>query len=102
MAKPEKEKCPKCGSSDFAVAQDKSNKHYCAKCQNIWVPGLVGLSRIDVQLTNALKENVELKAVLDKERKELSEVKAQLAAMKLKYEPSQDETGPTAEGDIFS
>ncbi len=38
MAK-EKQACPRCKSQMYAVAQDKSNKHYCSACQNVWVPG---------------------------------------------------------------
>jgi ribosomal protein L37AE/L43A len=102
LAKPEKEECPKCGSKNFALAKDASGKHYCQKCQNIWVPGLVGLTRTDVQLKNALQENVDLKAALNKSRAELRDVTDELAEMKLKYEPPQDDTRPSAEGDIFS
>lgn len=96
MAKPEKDKCPKCGSTEFSVALDKAGKpmpdgkHYCSKCQNIWVPGLVGLNRVDVLLKNALTENVELKKEITKLREENEALKSQL------------ETVPTADGDIFS
>lgn len=90
MAK--KETCSKCGSTIFSVAKDKSSKHYCqAKgCGHVWVPGLEGLGRIDVQLKNALQENVDLKRELDKSRKEV-------LALKAKYEPA-----AVSEAEIFS
>lgn len=62
MAK--KEKCPRCGGSDLALAQDKSGKHYCqAKgCMHVFVPGLEGLKRTDVVIKKLQEENEALKA----------------------------------------
>ncbi len=87
-----KETCSKCGSSIFSVAKDKSNKHYCqAKgCGHVWVPGLEGLNRIDLQLKNALQENVDLKRELDKARKLIVTLREQLGEIQ------------TTEEDVFS
>lgn len=69
MAK--KEVCTKCGKSDYAVATDRSNKHYCSTkgCGNIWVPGLEGLKRTDVVIKALQVENEALKAEIDRLRK---------------------------------
>lgn len=71
--------CPRCSSTEFSKALDKSNKHYCSKCQNIWVPGLAGMNRIDITLAAFQKENVELKG-------EITKLRAELAAMKIRSE----------------
>lgn len=80
MAK--KETCTKCGSTIFAVAKDKSNKHYCqAKgCGNVWVPGLEGLKRSDVVLRQAQLENIELKTEIARLRKENQDLRAEANA----------------------
>ena len=77
MAKQEKPKCSKCESTDISVATDKSNKHYCQKCGNVWVPGLEGLKREDVQLRQLKVENEELKQAIGKLREEILVLKGQ-------------------------
>jgi len=61
MAK--KEKCPRCGGVDIAIAQDKSNKHYCQTkgCMHVFVPGLDGLKRTDVIIKKLQEENEALR-----------------------------------------
>lgn len=89
MAKPEKEKCTKCGSTIFAKATDKSGKLYCqAKgCGNVWVPGLEGMKRTDVVIKQLQIENQELKTELDKVRKENRSLKEQIEALQPAKEP---------------
>jgi hypothetical protein len=79
-----KEKCTKCGSTEYAVATDKSKKHYCAACKHVWVPGLDGLTRPDLLLKKEQTENIELKAEIAKLRKEIAELRE-------KYEPKEAE-----------
>lgn len=98
MAKSPKEACPKCGKSDFAVAKDQSNKHYCQTkgCGNIWVPGLEqNMNRTDLVLKQALQDKVDLQAALDKLRAENKMLREKLA----KYEPVD---APVAQDEIFS
>lgn len=81
MAK--KETCPKCGKSNFSVAEDQSNKHYCQTkgCGNVWVPGLEGLKRTDVVIKQLQLENQKLLEEVTKLRKENGEMKAQLGVI---------------------
>jgi ribosomal protein S27AE len=73
MAK--KETCPKCSSSDFVKATDKSNKHYCNACKYVWVPGLENLGRADLLLKKEQEENIGLKREIEKLRAELKVLK---------------------------
>jgi hypothetical protein len=95
MAKQEKEKCSKCGSTIFAKATDKSGKLYCqAKgCGNVWVPGLEGTKRVDVVIKQLQLENQELKTALNKEREQVRKLTVQLETI----QPQQVATQP----DIF-
>lgn len=68
--KAEKTKCQRCDSTEIAVAVDHSNKHYCQKCQHVWVPGLEGMKREDVLITHLKTENMGIKLEIDKLRKE--------------------------------
>ena len=98
MAKQDnKEKCPKCNSTVFALAKDKSGKRYCQGkgCQHVWVPETQGLGRVDIVLMQAQKENQELKLEIGRVRKENAELKAELAKLK----PA---AAATAENEIFS
>lgn len=97
MAKPDKEKCPKCGSTIFALAKDKSGKRYCqAKgCQHVWAAETAGMGRVDIVLMQAQKENQELKLEIGRVRKENADLKAKLA----QYET---EKTPATESEIFS
>lgn len=91
MAK--KESCPKCGSTIFALAKDKSGKHYCqAKgCGNVWVPGMENLKRTDVVIRQLQTENRELKEALAAVRRENRELKEEMALMKGDAAPTSDE-----------
>jgi len=33
-----KEKCGKCSSLDFSIGEDKNQRRYCSKCNNVWSP----------------------------------------------------------------
>lgn len=92
MAK--KETCPKCGKSDYSVATDKSNKHYCQTkdCGNIWVPGLAGLNRNDLKITALMAENESLKTEIERVRKLNKELVAQLEQIEM----------PEADDEIFT
>lgn len=100
MAKQDKEKCPKCGSTIFALAKDKSGKRYCqAKgCQHVWAPETMGMGRVDIVLKQAQKENVELKEAINSERAKVKRLEARVAELEAKYEPKVE----TAESEIFS
>lgn len=100
MAKQEKEKCPKCNSTVFAVAKDKSGKRYCQHkgCGHVWAADTQGLGRVDIVLMQAQKENQELKLEITKVRKENEALKAELEKLKPAMAPA---TGPT-ESEIFS
>lgn len=78
MAK--KETCPKCGKSEYAVATDKSNKHYCQTkgCGNIWVPGNPGMNRTDIKIKALTEENESLKLEIERVRKVNRELTAEL------------------------
>jgi hypothetical protein len=80
-----KEHCPRCNGTLYAVAQDKSNKHYCQTkgCGNVWVPGLTNLNRTDLVLKQALQEKVDLQREVDRVRAENKMLREKLA----KYEP---------------
>lgn len=73
-----KEECSKCGGSNYVVATDNSNKHYCQVkgCKHVWVPGLEDLKRPDVVLKQAQDENVKLRSEIDRLRKENAHLKA--------------------------
>ncbi len=78
-----KESCPQCESSQFAVATDKSNKHYCSKCAHVWIPG-GGLNGVESRLKTALSENAEL-------RIKCSRLEKKLEALRLHAEDKPDE-----------
>ena len=58
--------CPKCSSTKFAVATDKSRRHYCAKCQNVWIPGHEANKSPEVLLLGARAEINELRLALSR------------------------------------
>ena len=97
MAKPDKEKCSKCGSTDISIAlgkdgkPDPNGKRYCQKCQHVWVNGLEGLKRPDVVLHQAQKELTELRSALDVERKKVKALEAEVRSLKGEPEPTEDE-----------
>lgn len=87
MAKNEtKERCPRCSSHKFAVATDKSNKHYCSECQHIWVPGMENLTRPDFLLKKAQIEVKELTEELGRERAKIRKLEEEVKRLKDKYE----------------
>jgi hypothetical protein len=98
MAK--KEACPRCQNEKFAIAKDKSNKHYCQTkgCMHVWVPGLEGMKRPDVVLKQAQVENQSLLAEVTKLRKENADLKSKLA----QHESAKKANKPAAEDEIFS
>lgn len=100
MAKDPKEKCPKCGSTIFALAKDKSNKRYCQGkgCQHVWVPETQGKGRVDIVLMQAQKELGELRDALNAERAENKKLRARVIELEEKYEPKP----ATPESEIFS
>lgn len=94
MSKKEKPKCQRCESTEVTHATDHSNKHYCLKCQHVWVPGLEGLKREDVLITHLKTENMGIKLEIEKLRKENLDLKAQVKSLKGEE--------PTSEDEIFS
>lgn len=78
--KSKKETCPRCNGSVFAIAKDKSNKHYCqAKgCHHVWVPGADASGRIDLAMKATIMENEALKTEITQLRKEVETLKSQL------------------------
>lgn len=93
MAKPEKEKCPKCGGTIHAKATDKSGKLYCqAKgCGMVWVPGMENMDRPKLVIAQLQKENQELKKALNDERAANKSLTEQLEKLQ-----------PKSEAEIFS
>lgn len=91
--KEEKERCPRCQGTIYAVANDKSGKFYCQTkgCGNVWAPATAGLSRPEIQLKNALTENVSLKAEINKVRAENVKLKEELQALKPPVDPASEE-----------
>lgn len=92
-----KEKCPRCGSTIYAKATDKSGKHYCqAKgCGHVWVPGVDVKGRPDVMIQRLQKENFELQEQINKLRKENDVLKTELSKFK-------NEKPPEATDEIFT
>lgn len=83
MAKPVgKECCPKCNSTIFVKATDKSNKHYChgKGCGHVWIPGVEVSSRPDFMIQKLQKDNFELQDQINKLRKENESLRAQIPA----------------------
>lgn len=99
MAKKEepKERCPRCQGTIYATANDKSGKLYCQTkgCGNVWAPATAGMSRPEIQLKNALTENVALKAEITKVRAENKRLTEELEKLK----PAEP---PVSEAEIFS
>lgn len=97
MAKPDKEKCQKCGSFEFSIAlakdgkPDPNGKRYCSKCQHVWVPGLEGMKRSDVVLHQAQKEVRDLKDALTAERSKVKALETEIRKLKGEPEPTEDE-----------
>lgn len=89
----QKETCPRCGKSDFAVAKDKSNKHYCQTkgCGHVWVPGNEAMKRPDVVLKFTQEENRKLQTEVDRLRKENLDLKTKLEALSPSTEADKDE-----------
>ncbi len=71
-----KESCPRCQSTTFAVSKDKTNKHYCSKCANVWVPGGVEGS-VEARFKTAQNEIAELKIENSRLRKRVEQLLAQ-------------------------
>ena len=103
MAKIEKTKCPTCGSSDLVTATDKSGKHYCQKCQNVWVPGLETAGRSDLVLARAQKDLREMREALDAARAEIRVLIAKNEAQAKEIRKLKGEAEPEpSEEEIFS
>lgn len=97
MAKNEtkKESCPKCNSTIFAKATDKSGKYYCqAKgCQHVWVPGVEAMKRPDVMIQKLQQENQALTTEIGKLRLDNEKLKSELVALRPKQEPDETAAG---------
>ena len=103
MAKTEKLKCPKCGSTEITHATDSSGKHYCLKCQNVWVPGLEAANRPDLVLARAQKDLREMREALDAARAEIRVLIAKNEAQAKEIRKLKGEAEPEpSEEEIFS
>lgn len=91
MAKPKPPECPKCKSDKIVVATDKSNKHYCQKCNHVWVPGVDAMKREDLALAHYKKENLALTSEIDALRKENLALKDELKDLRGEPANTEDE-----------
>jgi len=74
--KAKKEKCPRCGGSEFVVADGEHSQRYCSTkgCKHIWKP----LSNLEIELNYLRRENGELSRQLTAANKELIKLKGAL------------------------
>lgn len=67
------EKCKMCGSKDYAVATDTTQRRYCSKCHYVWLPFTKDQNEIEIlkekikELENIIKS---LRNVKDSKKKE--------------------------------
>lgn len=62
------ERCPKCQSSEFAIAADPSQKRYCNKCRNVWLPKTAAEIELDYAEEELVKLRVENNFLRDRVR----------------------------------
>ena len=55
-----KEKCPKCGSQEFAMDKGIGSKRYCQSCHNVWLP----MSKEEIENVYLKEEVLKLRAII--------------------------------------